>query len=79
MYLVEEYDTHNQKEAFGVQISTALSSTQVVDGFMVKETKNLKDTVNYLTGLTQELIKMHEVLLVYFCRILRIMLIRQPS
>ncbi|KAJ7705676.1 restriction endonuclease type II-like protein [Mycena metata] len=60
MYLVEEYDTHHQKEAWGAQISTALSSTQVVDGFMVKETRNTDDTLAYLTGLTQELIHMHK-------------------
>ncbi|KAJ7047896.1 ERCC4 domain-containing protein [Mycena alexandri] len=60
MYLVEEYDTHKQKENWGAQISTALSSTQVVDGFMVKETRNTDDTLAYLTGLTHELIHMHQ-------------------
>lgn len=57
---MEEYDTRKQKEDWGVQISTALSSTQVVDGFMVKETKNINDTIAYLTGLTEELCRAHE-------------------
>ncbi|KAJ7098269.1 ERCC4 domain-containing protein [Mycena epipterygia] len=60
LYLVEEYDTRKQKEDWGAQISTALSSTQVVDGFMVKETKNINDTIAYLTGLTEELCRAHE-------------------
>ncbi|KAJ6616499.1 ERCC4 domain-containing protein [Mycena sp. CBHHK59/15] len=60
LYLVEQYDTRHQKETFGVQIDTALSSTQVVDGFMVKETKNISDTIEYLTGLTEELQRTHE-------------------
>ncbi|KAJ7735101.1 ERCC4 domain-containing protein [Mycena maculata] len=60
LYLVEAYDTRRQKADWGVQISTALSSTQVVDGFMVKETKNIDDTISYLTGLTDELKRVHQ-------------------
>ncbi|KAF8217721.1 ERCC4 domain-containing protein [Mycena galopus ATCC 62051] len=59
LYLVEEYDTQRQKEQWALQISTALSSTQVVDGFLVKETKNLNDTIAYLTTWTNELIRSH--------------------
>ncbi|KAJ6572086.1 hypothetical protein B0H19DRAFT_1132517 [Mycena capillaripes] len=60
LYLIEEYDARRQKEGYGPQISTAVSSTQVVDGFMVKETKNMNDTIAYLTGLTEELCRAHE-------------------
>ncbi|KAJ7928153.1 ERCC4 domain-containing protein [Mycena leptocephala] len=58
-YLVEEYDSRRQRDEYGVQISTALSSTQVVDGFLVKQTKNFEDTMAYLTGLTEELGRAH--------------------
>jgi crossover junction endonuclease MUS81 len=58
---VEEYDSRRQRDEYGVQISTALSSTQVVDGFLVKQTKNFEDTMAYLTGLTEELGRAHAV------------------
>jgi crossover junction endonuclease MUS81 len=61
LYLVEEYDTRQQKETWGPQISTALSSTQVIDGFLVKETKNMEDTIAYLTTWTEELCRSHAV------------------
>ncbi|KAH8813823.1 hypothetical protein DL96DRAFT_505331 [Flagelloscypha sp. PMI_526] len=49
-YVVEEYGNiqHIESTGFTQQaIDTALSSTQVCDGFMVKETKALADTVSY--------------------------------
>ncbi|KAJ7698591.1 hypothetical protein B0H17DRAFT_1328496 [Mycena rosella] len=60
LYLVEAYDVKAQREAYGTAISTAVSSTQVVDGFMVKETKNIEDTFAYLAGLTEELDRAHQ-------------------
>ncbi|KAJ7512447.1 hypothetical protein B0H11DRAFT_2182776 [Mycena galericulata] len=60
LYLVEEYDGRRQREEWGPMISTALSSTQVVDGFLVKETKNINDTISYLSGLTEELRRAHQ-------------------
>ncbi|KAJ6532752.1 hypothetical protein DFH09DRAFT_1326027 [Mycena vulgaris] len=60
LYLVEAYDVNRQTEVFGSGISTAVSSTQVVDGFMVKETKNIKHTIAYLAGLTEELTRAHK-------------------
>ncbi|KAJ7669347.1 ERCC4 domain-containing protein [Mycena polygramma] len=59
LYLVEAYDTQKQREGYAVQIDTALSSTQVVDGFLVKETKHMNDTIAYLANLTEELIREH--------------------
>ncbi|KAJ7056242.1 ERCC4 domain-containing protein [Mycena amicta] len=64
-YLVEDYNVQQNREEWGVQISTALSSTQVVDGFLVKETKSIHDTVSYLAGLTQEIAREHKVLFLY--------------
>ncbi|KAJ7201560.1 ERCC4 domain-containing protein [Mycena pura] len=60
LYLVEAYDTQRNRENWDPQIKTALSSTQVVDGFFVKETENLQDTIAYLTGLTEELCRDHQ-------------------
>ncbi|KAJ7131751.1 ERCC4 domain-containing protein [Mycena crocata] len=59
-YLVESYDAARQKAEWGPQISTALSSTQAVDEFMVKETKNINDTIAWLTGLTEQLNRDHQ-------------------
>ncbi|KAJ7089222.1 ERCC4 domain-containing protein [Mycena belliarum] len=65
LYLVEAYDARRQREAYGLAINTALSSTQVVDGFMVKETKNMPDTIAYLSGLTEELRRTHQTTNLY--------------
>ncbi len=42
-------------------IFTALSSTQIVDGFFVKETRDLSDTIEYLVGLHETILKLHQV------------------
>ncbi|KAJ7579013.1 ERCC4 domain-containing protein [Mycena floridula] len=55
-YVVEDYDVDRNRTDFAVQIDTALSSTQVVDGFMVKETKSVQDTVNYYAGLHEQIL-----------------------
>ncbi|KAF7318326.1 ERCC4 domain-containing protein [Mycena chlorophos] len=59
-YLVEEYNTQQNKADWGVQISTALSSTQIADSFFVKETKNVHDTVSFLIGLTEQIGRDHQ-------------------
>ncbi|KAL0070206.1 Crossover junction endonuclease mus81 [Marasmius tenuissimus] len=47
-YVVEEYEkAKTLKEGFQDSISTALSSTAVVDNFMVQETRSLQDTINH--------------------------------
>ncbi|KAF5352054.1 hypothetical protein D9758_009394 [Tetrapyrgos nigripes] len=48
-YVVEEYKNgvYEDKNRFDLAIDTALSQTQVIDGFMVKETKSIEDTINY--------------------------------
>lgn len=60
-YLIEHHNTKEKREKWNQQIDTALSSTQVVDGFLVKETKNLKETVEYLTVMHQTIVRMHQV------------------
>ncbi|KAK1220727.1 Crossover junction endonuclease mus81 [Marasmius sp. AFHP31] len=47
-YVVEEYEkAKTVREGFQDSISTALSSTAVVDNFMVQETRSLQDTINH--------------------------------
>ncbi|THU79907.1 hypothetical protein K435DRAFT_845296 [Dendrothele bispora CBS 962.96] len=60
-YVVEEYKNGDSqdKNSFGLAIDTALSSTQVIDGFMVKETKSLNDTINYYRTLHRQLLHRH--------------------
>lgn len=51
-YIIEDYnlgDTGNMREA----IETAVSSTQVVNGFFVKRTAKLDDTIRYLVRMTK--------------------------
>lgn len=61
IYIIEEF---NKEEAvqFGLQaIQTAMSSTQVVDGFFLKRTASISDTVDYLVNITKMVQKMYEV------------------
>lgn len=53
-YIIEDYnigDTGNMRES----IETAMSSTQVVNGFFVKRTAKLDDTIRYLVRMTKML------------------------
>ncbi|KAF8527501.1 restriction endonuclease type II-like protein [Hysterangium stoloniferum] len=59
-YLVEDYETAKHKEYFGVQIDTARSSTQVVDGFILKETRKLSYTISYLATMHQTIASLYE-------------------
>ncbi|KAF7321979.1 ERCC4 domain-containing protein [Mycena kentingensis (nom. inval.)] len=59
-YLVEAYNAAQNREIWGPQINTGLSSTQVVDGLLVKETKDHNDTLAYFVGLTEEITRMHQ-------------------
>lgn len=65
-YLIEHYHTDAKRVTWDQQIDTALSSTQVVDGFIVKETKHIQDTIAYLTVIHQTIVKVHEVCLPLF-------------
>lgn len=42
-------------------VFTALSSTQIVEGFFLKETRDLTDTIEYLVGLHSAILDMHKV------------------
>ncbi|KAG8992464.1 Crossover junction endonuclease mus81 [Tulasnella sp. JGI-2019a] len=59
-YLIEHHHTKEKRERWNQQIDTALSSTQVVDGFMVKETRDMNETIEYLTVMHKMIVKMHQ-------------------
>lgn len=53
IYLVEEY---NQQEVinYGAQaIQTAMSSTQIIDGFFLKRTNNIEESIDYIVSISK--------------------------
>jgi hypothetical protein len=42
-------------------VFTALSSTQIVDGFFLKETRDIDDTIEYLVGLHHTIVSQYRV------------------
>lgn len=63
-YVVEHYQTSKHRESYDKMIDTALSSTQIVDGFKVKETESLKETAAFLAQIHKTLLRIHQVRLV---------------
>ncbi|CAG8707670.1 13810_t:CDS:2, partial [Ambispora leptoticha] len=60
IYLIEDYNME-EAEKFGMQaIETAMSETQVINGFFLKRTKNIDQTVDYLVALTGKLKSKYE-------------------
>ncbi|SNX87005.1 related to MUS81 - endonuclease involved in DNA repair and replication fork stability [Melanopsichium pennsylvanicum] len=60
LYLIEDYDVENQMRRFGPQIKTALSSSQVVDGFFVERTCSLAASIDYLASMDDMIRKIYE-------------------
>lgn len=60
-YLVEEYGSDCVHNSMDKAIFTALSSTQVIEGFFLKETRDLADTIEYLVGLHSAILELHKV------------------
>ncbi|SJX64697.1 related to MUS81-endonuclease involved in DNA repair and replication fork stability [Sporisorium reilianum f. sp. reilianum] len=60
LYLIEDYDVENQMRKFGPQIQTALSSSQVVDGFFVERTSGLVASIDYLASMDGMVRKIYE-------------------
>ncbi|KAG8887491.1 Crossover junction endonuclease mus81, partial [Tulasnella sp. 408] len=59
-YVVEHYQTSKHRESYDKMIDTALSSTQIVDGFKVKETESLKETAAFLAQIHKTLLRIHQ-------------------
>lgn len=65
IYLIEEFNvSHDPSNPNGMKyqemVASAIASTQVVNGYFVKRTRNLDDTIRYLTRMTFLLRSMYE-------------------
>jgi crossover junction endonuclease MUS81 len=58
IYVIEEFKMHDQTYAQHMQ--TAIASSQVVDGFTVKKTQTIHDTIKYLARMTKYIKSMYE-------------------
>ncbi|CAJ0850600.1 1292_t:CDS:2 [Entrophospora sp. SA101] len=65
IYLVEDYDLESALE-FGIEnIKSALSSTQILNGFFLKRTSSIDQTVEYLIRVTNMLKSVYEESITY--------------
>ena len=60
LYLIEDVDVTNLVQRYGSQIQTALSSTEVIDGFFVHRTANNEGTADFLASLHQAVSEMYQ-------------------
>ena len=61
IYLIEEFSLSTEKETrFHEAIQTAIASTQVVNGYFVKKTQKLDDTIRYIARMTRLLKDLYE-------------------
>ena len=59
--LIEEFSLSTEKETrFHEAIQTAIASTQVVNGYFVKKTQKIDDTIRYIARLTRMLQTLYE-------------------
>lgn len=59
--IIEDFTLKEADQAMQDSIDTAISSTQVVNGFFVKKTGKLDDTIRYLVRMTKMLEKIYQV------------------
>ncbi|XP_041351019.1 crossover junction endonuclease MUS81-like isoform X2 [Gigantopelta aegis] len=55
IYLIEEYGSMQHFSISEDKLKQAITNTQVIDGFQIKKTHDVKETVTYLTVLTRYL------------------------
>lgn len=61
MYIVEEItNSSDEISKYAEAMKTAIASCQVTDGFFVKRTQKMDDTISYLIGLTKMLKERYE-------------------
>ena len=68
IYLIEDIDVPHLMQRHGAQIQTALSSTQVIDGFFVHRTANNQGTVDFLVTLHEAVMDMYKDTPLYVLR-----------
>lgn len=62
VYIIEEFTVSADRMAnINEAIESAIASTQVVDGYFIKKTKKLDDTIRYIARMTVMLQNMYEV------------------
>ena len=60
-FIVEDFSISTERgEKYGEALSSAIASTQVVNGYFVKQTAKLDDTIRYLAKMTTMLQEMFE-------------------
>ena len=58
-YIIEDFTLKEADRAMQDAMDTAISSTQVVNGFFVKKTGKLDDTIRYLVRMTKKIGRAH--------------------
>lgn len=59
VYLIEEFSLSDSNMRYQDAVASAIASTQVVNGYFVKKTRNLDDTIRYLARMTSLLQSMY--------------------
>lgn len=67
-YLIEDVDVVNIIQRHGDRIQTALSSTQIIDGFFVHRTANGEGTADFLASLHEALAEQYATQPLYVLR-----------
>ncbi|KAL9600683.1 MAG: hypothetical protein Q9219_003013 [cf. Caloplaca sp. 3 TL-2023] len=66
IYLIEEIGiSQEMKNKYWAAMQTAVASTQVIDGFTVKRTRGLDESIRYLTRMTRLLKSLYELFLLF--------------
>ncbi|WFD35488.1 Crossover junction endonuclease mus81 [Malassezia cuniculi] len=58
-YVIEDVDVDNLVRRYGQQIQTALSSTQVIDGFFLHRTANTQGTASFFADMHRAVVEMY--------------------
>lgn len=68
VYLLEDIAIGQETRAkYYDMVQTAIASTQVVNGYFMKRTRGIDDTIRYLTRMTRTLKEMYEVKHYFLC------------
>ena len=60
-YIIENFSISAERgEKYGEAVSSAIANTQVVNGYFVKQTEKLDDTIRYLAKMTNMLQEMYD-------------------
>ncbi|KAK6079149.1 DNA repair protein [Seiridium cupressi] len=61
VYIIEEFNLDERNRSnYELSIQSAIATTQVVNGFFVKQTQKMDDTIRYLVRMTNKLKKQYE-------------------